>query len=81
MVNQALLDEPFAASEIDRYLGMPGQAISYKVGERIWMCTRDEASNRLGANFSLKKFHSHALKLGPMGLDPLKVELSHWDGS
>ena len=81
MVNQALLDEPFAASEIDRYLGMPGQAISYKVGERVWMRTREEASNRLGANFSLKKFHSHALKLGPMGLDPLKVELSHWDGS
>ena len=81
MVNQALLDEAFASSEVDRYLGTPGQAISYKVGERVWMRTRDETRERSGAKFSLKKFHSHALELGPMGLDPLEVELSHWDGT
>ncbi|HEX7404473.1 MAG TPA: DUF885 family protein, partial [Candidatus Nanopelagicaceae bacterium] len=81
LMNRALLDDAHATSEIDRYLGWPGQAISYKVGERVWMKTREDAKQRLGANFSLKKFHSYALKLGPMGLDPFAVEMSNWDGN
>jgi uncharacterized protein (DUF885 family) len=44
------------------------------------MRTREEAKGRLGADFSLKKFHAHALALGPMGLDPFEVELRHWNG-
>lgn len=81
LMNRALLDDAHATSEVDRYLGWPGQAISYKVGERVWMKTREDAKQRLGANFSLKKFHSYALKLGPMGLDPFAVEMSNWDGN
>ena len=79
--SHALLDEDFAKSEIDRYLGIGGQAISYKVGERVWMNAREDAKKRLGSNFSLKKFHAFALRLGPMGLDPFEDELSKWDGS
>jgi uncharacterized protein (DUF885 family) len=70
-----------SVSEVDRYLGMPGQAISYKVGERVWMRTREEAKTRLGERFSLKRFHAFALALGPMGLDSLEDELRRWDGS
>jgi uncharacterized protein (DUF885 family) len=70
-----------SVSEVDRYLGMPGQAISYKVGERTWMRARQEAKDRLGDDFSLKRFHAFALALGPMGLDPLEEELRNWDGS
>lgn len=81
LVSHALLEREFAKSEVDRYLGIAGQAISYKVGERVWMNSREEAKKRLGANFSLKKFHAYALRLGPMGLDPFAVELSHWDGN
>jgi uncharacterized protein (DUF885 family) len=81
LMNKALLDHDHASSEVDRYLGWPGQAISYKVGERAWMRTRENARQRLGAKFSLKKFHSYALKLGPMGLDPFEEEMSHWDGN
>ena len=78
---RALLDEISARSEVDRYLGWPGQAISYKVGERFWMECREDAKRRLGANFDLKKFHSYALNLGPMGLDPFKKEMSIWSGN
>ena len=78
---QALLDEEHSRSETDRYLGLPGQAISYKVGERVWMKAREDARVRLGAAFSLKKFHSYALKIGPMGLDPFATELANWDGN
>ncbi|CAB4855842.1 MAG: DUF885 family protein [Actinobacteria bacterium] len=77
---QALLDEDHSRSETDRYLGWPGQAISYKVGERVWMAAREEAKARLGDGFNMKKFHSYALKIGPMGLDPFAAEMKNWNG-
>jgi uncharacterized protein (DUF885 family) len=66
----------FAESEIDRYLGMPGQAISYKVGEREWLRARDEAKRRLGFAFDLKAWHNKALQLGPMGLAQMRREMA-----
>jgi uncharacterized protein (DUF885 family) len=68
----------FMASEIVRYLGWPGQAISYKVGERVWRAGRAEAEARSGAAFDLKSFHAYALDLGPLGLDQLGEELARF---
>ncbi|MBA3780666.1 MAG: DUF885 domain-containing protein [Nocardioides sp.] len=62
--------------EVKRYLGWPGQAPSYKVGERIWLEARDEARARAGDTFDLKAFHRAALDLGSIGLDPLKAALA-----
>ncbi len=62
--------------EVKRYLGWPGQAPSYKVGERIWLEARDEARARAGAAFDIKAFHRAALDLGPLGLEPLKTALA-----
>ena len=67
-------------SEVERYLGLPGQAISYKVGERYWLEAREAAKARLGESFDLKTFHSFALALGPMALDSLKAEIGLWNG-
>ncbi|MCY3505029.1 MAG: DUF885 domain-containing protein [Chloroflexi bacterium] len=64
----------FIASEIDRYLGLPGQAISYKVGERYWLAAREEARRSLGDAFDLTTFHREALAMGPMGLGLLAKE-------
>jgi uncharacterized protein (DUF885 family) len=80
LMNKALLDEHHATSETDRYLGWPGQAISYKVGEREWIAARENAKKRLGSEFSLKQFHAHALRIGPMGLDTFAQEIAIWDG-
>ena len=66
----------FVASEVDRYLGMPGQAISYKVGEREWLSAREDAKRRDGAAFDLKDFHTRALDLGPMGLAQMRREMA-----
>ena len=66
----------FVASEVDRYLGIPGQAISYKVGERVWLEARESAKQKAGADFDLKDWHNRALKLGPMGLAQMKRELT-----
>jgi uncharacterized protein (DUF885 family) len=62
--------------EVNRYLGWPGQAPSYKVGERIWLQAREEAKLRKGAAFDLKAFHRDALNLGSLGLDPLRRALA-----
>ncbi|MGW4466021.1 DUF885 domain-containing protein [Micromonospora sp. NPDC004704] len=62
--------------ELNRYLGWPGQAPSYKVGERIWLQARDDAKARKGTDFDLKQFHLDALNLGSLGLDPLKAALA-----
>ncbi|MEB4613600.1 DUF885 domain-containing protein [Leucobacter sp. M11] len=57
--------------EVNRYLGWPGQAPSYKIGQRIWEQLRDEAAERGGADFDLREFHREALGLGSLGLDTL----------
>jgi uncharacterized protein (DUF885 family) len=76
----ALQPREFALSEVDRYLSLPAQATSYKVGERVWLEAREAAKERLGEDFVLKRFHAYALALGPMGLDPLRAQLANWDG-
>lgn len=78
--NLAIQDHEMSVSEVDRYLGLPGQAISYKVGERVWLRARSDAQTRLGENFSMKKFHAYALSLGAMGLDPFEELMSKWNG-
>jgi uncharacterized protein (DUF885 family) len=62
--------------ELNRYLGWPGQAPAYKVGERIWLRARADAMARKGSDFDLRAFHRDALNLGSLGLDPLRAALS-----
>ncbi len=69
-------DEKRLRFELHRYLGWPGQVPSYKLGERVWLQAREEAKARAGGAFSLKDFHSKALSLGAMGLDPLREALA-----
>ena len=59
--------------EFTRYLGWPGQAPSYKVGQRLWEQIRTELESRPG--FDLKAFHTKALNIGSVGLDTLKRAL------
>lgn len=69
----------FVHSEIERYLGWPGQAISYKLGERAWLSGRALARERreaAGETFDLRAWHTAALGLGSLGLDDLERELA-----
>jgi uncharacterized protein (DUF885 family) len=65
----------FVRFEVHRYLGWPGQAPSYKVGQRIWEQLRDEVRRREGEGFDIRSFHSRALALGGVGLDTLRGAL------
>ncbi|MEI4270226.1 DUF885 domain-containing protein [Klenkia sp. LSe6-5] len=69
-------DAAFLDSELVRYLGMPGQAISYKLGERAWLEGRAAAQAARGDAFDLKAWHMAALSQGSLGLDDLADELS-----
>jgi uncharacterized protein (DUF885 family) len=69
------MDESFVRFEVNRYLGWPGQAPAYKVGQRIWEQLRDEYRSREGADFDIKRFHRRALDLGGVGLDTLRAAL------
>jgi uncharacterized protein (DUF885 family) len=73
---RALQTDAFASSEVDRYLGLPGQAICYKVGEREWIAAREDARSAAGDDFDLKAWHMRALSLGSVGLAVLRSELA-----
>ncbi|MBG0563875.1 DUF885 domain-containing protein [Actinoplanes aureus] len=61
---------PYAAMELARYLGRPGQALTYKVGERVWLTGRSSFRG------DRRAFHRRALELGSLGLDQLEGALT-----
>jgi uncharacterized protein (DUF885 family) len=69
------MNDQFVRFEVNRYLGWPGQAPSYKIGQRIWEQLRDEYARREGSAFDIKAFHKKALDIGGVGLDTLKAAL------
>ena len=72
--DRALLGEEDAVSEVVRYFGWPGQAISYKVGEQAILDLRAEAEAKAG--FDPKAFHATVLEIGSVGLDHLREHVT-----
>lgn len=66
------MNEASLRFEVNRYFGWPGQAPSYKVGQRIWEQLRDDCQRSEGKEFSLRAFHQRALSIGGVGLDTLR---------
>ncbi|WP_308800155.1 DUF885 domain-containing protein [Agromyces silvae] len=73
MLGNVNMPEEFVRFEVNRYLGWPGQAPSYKVGQRIWEQLREETRRREGASFDVRAFHKRALDLGGVRLDTLRT--------
>jgi uncharacterized protein (DUF885 family) len=72
------MPEAFVRFELHRYLGWPGQAPSYKIGQRLWEQARDDAAaatRARGEAFDLRDFHARALNLGSLPLDVLRTAL------
>jgi uncharacterized protein (DUF885 family) len=78
MIENEAISERIATQEIERYMAVPGQALSYKTGELKILELRDKYRNALGNKFNLKDFHDTILKGGNMPLDILEIYLDEW---
>ena len=70
--------ESFIASEVDRYIVWPGQALGYKIGELKIKELRAKANLALGAKFDIRKFHNALIDDGALPLDLLEQRIDDW---
>jgi uncharacterized protein (DUF885 family) len=78
LISHAALPRNEAAEEVDRYIAIPAQALSYKIGEREILDLRKRAQAALGPKFDLKRFHEAVLKDGAMPLSILDSKITRW---
>src|SRR6476620_12098267 len=69
MMENEAIDEGGATAEIERYMALPGQALSYKIGALKIRELRDKYQKQLGNKFNIAAFHDEFLKFGCMPLD------------
>ncbi len=65
-------------NEIDRYIGNPGQALAYKIGQLKILAIRQSAENALGESFDIRAFHDELLGAGALPLDLLQSRMDAW---
>ena len=75
------MPESFIDAEIDRYIGVPGQALGYLVGQREILRLRDHAGTQLGAVYDIRDFHSAVLDHGSLPLTVLSQVVEEWIAS
>lgn len=65
-------------NEIDRYIGWPGQALAYKIGQLKILELRSNAERQLGDRFDIRAFHDHLLGAGALPLNLLEQRMNTW---
>ncbi len=78
MVTHERITVPEAAAEIERYMAIPGQALSYKIGQMSISAERKKYETQLQGKFNIADFHNQVLKDGCLPLDVLKEKLAVW---
>ncbi|HEX4311157.1 MAG TPA: DUF885 domain-containing protein [Acidobacteriaceae bacterium] len=72
------MDDTNIASEVDRYIAWPGQALAYKMGQLKILELRARAKKELGAKFDIRSFHDAVLGQGALPLDVLDAQITKW---
>ena len=78
MVDNTGMNESEVISEVERYMGQPGQACAYKIGEIKILALRERAKAALGSKFNLKDFHAVVLENGGVPLTVLETLVDQW---
>jgi len=78
MTANTALSEHNIVAEVDRYIGWPGQALAYKMGELAITRLRREAESRLGDQFDVRAFHDTVLASGAIPLPLLERRIQQW---
>jgi uncharacterized protein (DUF885 family) len=78
MREHTALTEVNISNEVDRYIGWPGQALAYKIGQLEILKLRAEAEEQLGAAFDIKAFHAVVLSAGAVTLPVLDERVRSW---
>lgn len=81
MMAHELITEADATAEIERYMAIPGQALSYKIGQMAISAERKLYEQQLGAKFNIASFHDEVLKDGCVPLDILHEKMINWSKS
>lgn len=78
MMQNERISEQEATAEIERYMAIPGQALSYKIGQFSIEKMKQHCMKKLGNRFDIKKFHTQLLEGGNMSLQVLEKKLVDW---
>jgi uncharacterized protein (DUF885 family) len=78
MLDHSSMAESDVVAEVERYIAIPGQALAYKVGQRVISGLRSKAERGMGAAFDVKKFHRAVLIDGSLPMGVLETKMGEW---
>ncbi|WP_299493533.1 DUF885 family protein [uncultured Shewanella sp.] len=78
MKDNSPMAESDITAEVERYMAIPGQALSYKVGQLKILALRKEAQAELGEQFDLRAFHDQVLTSGALPMEVLTLKIHNW---
>ena len=80
-LNNVAYDKASATAEVERYMAMPGQAVSYKIGALKIKDLRTKYQKQLGSKFNIASFHDEILSQGCLPLSVLERKMALWANS